>query len=327
MIIRPLMKPILLVLASLFMLGCASKSSYNADNQNPSQQVMQQNATQKQKRILVINSHQSIERYQVAESVFVESMSDYATLPVNLENESKPIEYLQDILNKQKFDAIYCIGAKALGSIDYLDPQVPVVYSAVLNWRRFKDRENFYGISSELSPQVQLTLLKYLLPDIKKVSVLYGEENQNLIRDAQAVSENLGIILNPQSVRSTHELSVFAQAALEETDALWLISDSSTLASQQNVAQLFKMTENKKVPVISYNSLFMDFGSIMSVVADLPTTARQAALLTMRLLENERPKELVQYPAGSRIIVDSKLVQKYGLTLNPESLDSIDELR
>ena len=39
---------------------------------------------------------------------------------INLEKENQPIEYLQDLLNQGDYDLVYCIGAKALGSIDFI---------------------------------------------------------------------------------------------------------------------------------------------------------------------------------------------------------------
>ncbi len=325
MITRPFFKVLLLLAFMGLFSACASQnlvSLHSATGLNQASTVIN-----KQQKILVVNSNQSVERYQMAESVFIDSVSEYQSQIINLEAEARPIDFLQDILNQHQFDVIYCIGAKALGSIDYIDPNVPVVYSSVMNWRRFVGRANYYGIASELAPQVQLTWFKYFFPEIKKIGVLYSEENQFLIDDAERASANLSLELNALKLRANNQLLQSAKLLLKEVDALWLISDSSTLSSVEDVDKLFKLSEKYAVPVFSYNPLFMEMGAVMSLVADLPTTARQAALLSMKLLEKQQPQSAIQYPAGSRIILDSQRVNDYKMILNPDYLDSVDELR
>lgn len=325
MIIRPYLNILVLFFSVVILNACAS-NLINQSSFNDSSSSSQLSAHSKQK-VLIINSNQSVERYQIAESTFIESMSDYNTKVVNLEAEKQPIEYLQDVLNTERYDLIYCIGAKALGSIDYIDPSMPVVYTAVLNWRRFQGRNNYFGIASELSPQVQLTWFKYLFPEIRNIGVFYGEENQTLIDDAKKTANNLSLKLETEMLRSDEQLMLSAKAMLNDVDALWLISDSSTLSSIESVEKLFNLAEKLNVPIFSYNSVFMDMGATMSLVADLPTTARQAALLSMKLLKNIVPKQNIQFPAGSRIILGGHKIDRYEMKLNPEGLDSVDEFR
>ncbi len=286
-----------------------------------------QNILKESKRVLVINSNQSIERYQIAESTFVAALNEYSTRVINLEDERQPVEFLQDILNANSYDLIYCIGTKALGSIDYIDPDLPVVYTAVLNWRKFQNRKNYFGISSELSPQVQLTWFKYFFPDMKNIGVFYSEKNESLINDAQAVSKNLSLKLKAVKITNDDELLTSAKTFLSEIDALWLISDSITISSVKSVDALFNLAEKQRLPVITYNPVFVDMGAMMSLVADLPTTARQAALLAMKILEKDLPLQAVQFPAGSRIILNGEKLKRYKVKLSPDVLDSVDELR
>ena len=278
------------------------------------------------KKVLVVNSNRSVDRYQVAETTYISSLSGMQTTALDLGDEKQPIEYLQDILNQNDFDIIYCIGAKALGSIDFIDPGLPVVYNAVLNWRRFQDRQNYFGIASELSPQVQLTWFKYFFPDIKRVGVFYSQENQSFIDDANHAANNLGLNLHALKINHTGQLILSAEKLLSDVDALWLISDSSTLSSIKNVNALFKEADKYQVPIITYNPVFMDVGAMMSLVADLPTTARQAALVSMKVSEQSKYKQAIQFPAGSRIILNADKVAEYNIKLSPYSMDSVDEL-
>lgn len=318
---RPRFILILLITLLFVVTGCASNGPVSIVKTSAPQTINQTG------KVLVINSNQSIERYSVAEQVFLNSMQNDELVVINLETEQQPIEQLQDILNQQGFDVIYCIGAKALGSIDYIGPNLPVVYTAVLNWRKFENHQNYFGISSELSPEVQLTWMKYFFKGINTIGVFYSDENTSLIADAENVSKNLLVNLKPVLLSEGQDLLKTAKPVMSELDALWLISDSHTLSSTQDVADLFALADRLNVPVFTYNPLFIDYGALMSFAADLPTTARQAALLTTKLLENKRTQQAIQFPAGSRIILNRERLKRYQMQLNPGVLDSIDELR
>ena len=203
---------------------------------------------------------------------------------------------------------------------------MPVVYSSVLNWRKFQERDSYFGIASELSPQVQLTWLKYFFPEINNIGVFYSEENKSLIEESYNASNDLALNLKAFKLNGDDQLMLSAEKLLKDVDALWLISDSNTLSSIHNINSLLATANQLKVPVIAYNSVFMQLGAMMSLVADLPTTARQAALLTTKLLENNSPKSSVQFPAGSRIILNTTKVNNYKTKLNLGALDSVDEL-
>ena len=110
------------------------------------------------------------------------------------------------------------------------------------------------------------------------------------------------MILKPVKLKSDDPLEKSAESLLKNIDVLWLISDSSKISSIENVSALFELAEKSKVPVITYNPLFMDLGAVMSLASDLSTTFRQAALLAQKLLDNEILDSSTQFPAGSQII-------------------------
>lgn len=307
----------LLIMMVCVLAGCVS---------NKVQVVEEPGVAGIKKKVLVLNSNQSVERYQIAEQYFSSSLSDYQLQVMNLQDKDKPVEYLQDQLNAEHYDLIYAIGAKALGSVNLIGPDLPVVFSAVLNWRRFKNQENYFGISSELSPQVQLTWFKYFFPDINTIGVLYSEENEYLIEEAEYVARNLGVRLVATQVRSQAHLKESAQNLLDQVDTLWLISDSYILSSVEKVRQLFAQADARKVPIFTYNPVFVEMGALMSLAADLPTIGRQAALMADDILERNWPEESIQFPVGSRIMLNSQKIREYSLKLNAGALDSVDEI-
>jgi len=281
---------------------------------------------EKQARILLVNTNRQIDRYETAETSFTKTLENSSIHTVDLGHDSQPIETLQDLLNKERFDAIYCIGAKALGSIDYIDPDMPIIFSSVLNWRRFDAQDNYNGIASEVAPEAQLTWFKYFFPEIKNIGVLYSSDNKQLLQDAALSADALGLRLITQEINAETQLDNRAIKLLSQIDALWLISDPSVLASTDQTNRVFEMAHEANVPIFTYHSFFMQIGATLSITADLPTTGRQAALMIKKALKQPRDKQTVQFPAGSSITLNIKKAEAYKLTLYEDALDSVDKL-
>jgi len=280
--------------------------------------------------ILIVNTNSRIDRYAIAEASFTESISDTKSNTdirvLDLGTELHPLEILQDTLNEHDYDAIYAIGAKALGSVDYIDPDMPVIFSSVLNWRRFHGQDNYYGIASEVAPKAQLTWFKYFFPEVKKVGVLHSVDNLQLIQDARISANELSLTLIASDVKAEDSLEKKANTLLDQIDVLWLVSDPVVLATTGKAELLFELAHKKGIPVLSYNRFFDDLGALLSITADLPTTGRQAALMMKNVLAQHANKESVQFPAGSRISLNAAKAKAYGIVLNEDALDSVDEL-
>jgi len=278
-------------------------------------------------RILVVNTNNSVERYQVAQKAFMETLKGGNISTLDLEKDNHPVDTLQDVLNEQSYDAIYCIGAKALGSIDYIDPDTPVIFSSVLNWRRFSSQPNYYGVASEIAPEAQLTWFKYFFPETKKIGVIYSANNQKLIHHVINSVDNLSMQVIAEKINSQDQLAIKVKELLPKVDALWLISDPIVLASTSNAKRLFESATSQNIPIFAYNSFFVEMGAALSISADLPTTGRQAAMIVRKVIKNTvKQGDSVQFPAGSNISLNLKKVRTYKMMLNESALDSVNEI-
>ena len=276
-------------------------------------------------KVLVVNSNSALLRYSVPAQAFSKMMAGVQLIQVDLAGDERPIDTLQDTINANKVDAIYCIGAKALGSIDYLGGNTPVVYSSVLSWREFKNRKHFFGVTDGVAPAAQLAWFKHFFPDITTIGVLYSETTEEVMDDAEKSAEALSLKL--QAIKLTtdaREQQIIN--LLSNVEAIWLLPDPAVLDSEANSVQLFELAHRKKIPVFAYNPFFMDLGATLSINADLATTGRQAALMIQSLKQGIRPENNIQFPAGSNVSLNLRKVQQYNMSLDSDALNSVSEL-
>ena len=284
------------------------------------------NNTSASAKVLVVNSNSALPRYSVPEQAFIKQMKEVELLQVDLANDEHPTETLQDTLNAHNVDAIYCIGAKALGSIDYLSPPAPVVYSSVLSWREFQNRAHFFGVTDGVAPAAQLAWFKHFFPTIKSIGILYSETSISVIEDAKQSAQALSLNLMTQELSPGIEREKQISAFIQSVDALWILPDPVVLDSEANTLQLFELAHRLQVPVFAYNPFFMDLGATLSINADLATTGRQAALMVQTLSQSRVPPNQVQFPAGSNVSLNLRNVKQYNMTLDGDALNSVSEL-
>ena len=113
---------------------------------------------------------------------------------------------------------------------------------------------------------------------------------------------------------------------LKEIDALWLISDPVVMSDKKTLIELFKQCDASKIPVLSYHDAFADYGAMVIVSVDNPTTGRQAAAISREVLSKDIVRKKVQLPAGSHIFFNLKKANEYGLKYREMALSAVNRV-
>ncbi|NOR71581.1 MAG: hypothetical protein GQ532_18155 [Methylomarinum sp.] len=274
--------------------------------------------------LLIVNSDYSVKKYALAQDVF-EANQEKPSISINLPDLSS--DEASDLIKKNQFKIIYCIGTKAYLLVQRLVPEQNIVFSSAINWRRLPVTEKSYGIAQELPAGMQLMMYRYLFPEIKKIGVLYSKQfNNELLQEAIQSAEDMGIDVIGQDVSDGQNLSTAIKKLLPEVDALWLISDPHVLADRAAVSVIFQQTKISKKPVFTYSKVFIDFGALLVISADTPTIGRQVSARVDDLLGGRVDMERVSIPAGSHVVLNMKQLKNYSLKLNKEALGSVNQI-
>ena len=132
-------------------------------------------------------------------------------------------------------------------------------------------------------------------------------------------------LLNTESVALLAEPTALKKL-LPKVDALWLIPDPIVISNIESVNKLFGQCQTAGKPIYTYDKAFAGLGATLIMSADIPTMIRQSAEIIFSIQEDRKIEEKVQNPAGSHIILNMKKVEEYGLNLNIEALDSVNEI-
>ena len=276
--------------------------------------------------VLIINSDISIKNYSLAHTGF-KSVIPNPKGEINLGNKWKEKSETEKIIREASPAIIYCIGIKAYLFAQEVTNDATVIFSSIINWRRLTIKENTYGISSELLPSMQLTMYRYLFPKTNKIGVLYSKEyNEEWMQQAREDAKDIGISLVGIPINKKTNIASALKKLLKNVDAIWLTSDPVVLSKTDAVTNIFQQCNAANIPVFTYSEAFIDAGATLVISADIPTTGKQAARLTLDLLSRQEKIEKVNTPAGSHISINLKKVEENKLMLNAEALDSVNQI-
>lgn len=278
------------------------------------------------KGVLVLNSDSSIYKYSLAES---ELKSKIANIEGEIDLGSKWIDErkIEKIIHDINPCVIYCIGSKAYQMAYKLAEKKNIIFSLVINWRRHPIDKGTYGISNELLQGTQLMMYRYFFKDVSKIGILYNSKyNEEWFDIAVESAKDVGISIIGKSINEPDKIESALNNLLPNVDALWLIPDPTVIYDIESVNKLFKQCQTAGKPIYTYDKAFVNLGATLIMSADIPTMIKQSAEIVSGIRENMEIEEKVQNPAGSHIILNMKKVEEYGLNLNIEALDSVNEI-
>jgi putative ABC transport system substrate-binding protein len=278
------------------------------------------------KGVIILNSDMSIYKYSLAQT---ELKSKITNLKGEIDLGSKWIDEkkIKRMILDVNPDVIYCIGSKAYQMAYKLAGKKNIVFSLVINWRRHPIDKGTYGISNEPLQGTQLMMYRYFFPDVNKIGILYSNTyNEEWFDAAVESARDVGISIIGKSISKPDKIESALKKLLPKVDALWLIPDPIVISDIESVNKLFGQCQAAGKPIYTYDKAFAGLGATLIMSADIPTMIRQSAEIVFSIQEDRKIEEKVQNPAGSYIILNMKKVEEYGLNLNIEALDSVNEI-
>jgi len=239
-------------------------------------------------------------------------------------------------LVREKVDVIVAINTPGARAAIGATKEIPIVMGIVgdpiatgLVSNLSRPGGNVTGVSNmsgELAAK-RLSILKELLPALKRVGVLFNSEDPVTgpqFRDTLRAAEQLSVEIRFFPVRNEETLSAsFSQLITWQSGAiLWLAGQASPYLSQT-----IKFANANGVPSMALFPGEVREGGLISYYADHRELYRRVAAYVDMILKGKKPGEMpVEQPSKFELVVNLKTAKGLGITVPQSLLARADEL-
>ncbi|MCI6870804.1 ABC transporter substrate-binding protein [Streptococcus hyointestinalis] len=233
---------------------------------------------------------------------------------------------LQSISEKliRKNDLVLGIATTAAQSLASLSTDVPILFTDVtdpVSASLVKSMKHPGGIAtgtSDMAPIAkQVELLKEVLPNVKKVGIMYTTSERNSevqVNQAKKLFKKAGIETVVKGISSTNDVQDTAKSLMSKSDALFIPTDNTIVSSINLVTELSK---EMKVPVIGGSADVVAQGVLFTYGADYESLGRQTAKMAIQILKGKKPSEIpAEYPKAVKAVVNKKIAKLLGIDVS-----------
>ena len=207
------------------------------------------------------------------------------------------------------------------------DKNIPVVFNAVsdpvaakLAVSDTEPAKNISGISDKLPVEDQLKLIRKVLPEAKKIGILYTTSEANsvsTIEEYKKLAPKYGFEIVEKGIGKAAEIPQAADVLLTQVDCISNMTDNTVVSA---LAVILEKANALKIPVFGSEEEQVKNGCIASAGLDYIELGKSAGIMAGRVLNGEDintiPYETIK---EAKITVNEDVATKLGITL-PEEL-------
>lgn len=222
---------------------------------------------------------------------------------------------------------VVAVGLKAALAAKLEIVDTPVLYMMILDPLKHRlTADNMTGVLLEIPTDRQFKIMRTFLPTLRRIGMMYDpDKSAPKLKEAAARASVYEFRLQGFPVENEKDVPQQLRTLLSESEALWLIPDSTVL-TDESIRFILESAVAKQVPVIGFSSELTRLGALLSMSIDYGEVGREAGLLAKRIVNGEQRLPLNPVSVQRvKITVNQKTARYLGVTI-PKELDNlIDE--
>jgi len=214
------------------------------------------------------------------------------------------------------------------------EAKIPVIFNAVSDPVAAKLAESdtqamdgITGVSDMLPVDEQLKLIREMLPDAKKIGILYTTSEANSVSTIETYKEKVGeygFELVEKGITNAAEIPQAVDLLVSEVDCISNMTDNTVV---ENLPILLEKATAKNIPVFGSEEEQVGNGCIASAGIDYIELGKKAGVMAARVLKGEDIKNIpYETLTESKITINTDAAEKIGVTI-PQSITDRAEVK
>ncbi|OZI42067.1 ABC transporter substrate-binding protein [Bordetella genomosp. 5] len=223
-----------------------------------------------------------------------------------------------------KPDAIVAIATPSAQAVVASTKTVPVVYSAVTDPVAAQlvpgmqaSGTNVTGVSDLLALDKQIELIKKVVPEAKRVGMVYnpGEANSVVVvKQLQELLPKAGMTLVEAAAPRTVDVASAARSLIGKVDVIYTNTDNNVVSAYE---ALVKVGNDAKLPLIASDTDSVKRGAIAALGINYRDLGVQTGKMVGRILKGEQPGAIPSETSSKlELFVNPGAAEKQGVTLS-----------
>jgi putative ABC transport system substrate-binding protein len=268
---------------------------------------------------------------------FVEGLKDAGyvdgqNVSIEVQNAQADQSNLKTIAQKfaaDNKDLVLAIATPAAQSMAAETKDIPILITAVtdpassdLVASNDKPDCNVSGTSDMNPVKEQIELLQKLVPDAKKIAIMYCSGEQNSVIQANMAAEaakELGIESENKTVTSTNDVAQVTESLIGNYDAVYIPTDNVLASSMPLVSSI---TNPKGLPVIVGEQGMVEGGGLASIAIDYKELGKITGSMAAEIFGGADITTMpIRYTENPELIVNEVAAEELGVTI-PDDIKS-----
>lgn len=258
----------------------------------------------------------------------------------NVEQDKKlALKTAQGFVNKA-VDLIVALGTgSSLAALEATaKQQIPIVFSIVgapkatgIIHDYDDSKRNITGVSMKVPMKEQFQIIKDILPDVKKLGVIYCTEMPQAVatgQEAAAVASDFGWkpLINSFPKEQLPQLEKKVGSLAQNVDFIYIPTDP-ILGSPDNFQTIIRISDDHKIPVVVVTKKFVENGALAAVHCDFYEIGRQAADPIAHVLAGVDVRTIPsQKPTIKKISLNLKKAQQLNIKIKRNVILKADNI-
>ncbi len=211
---------------------------------------------------------------------------------------------------------------------------IPVIFNAVsdpvaakLAESETQAMDGITGVSDMLPVEEQLKLIREMLPDAKKIGILYTTSEANSVSTIESYKAKVGeygFELVEKGITNAAEIPQAVDLLVAEVDCITNMTDNTVV---DNLPILLEKASAKNIPVFGSEEEQVGNGCIASAGIDYIDLGKKAGVMAARVLKGEDIKSIpYETLTESKITINTDAAAKLGVTI-PQTITDRAEVK
>lgn len=148
--------------------------------------------------------------------------------------------------------------------------------------------KNITGASIDIPLNIQFDKFKQIVPNLKKIGVLYTQNTESLIPQAKIIAKQQNLELIALKVSHEKELPSKLDSLAAQVQGIWSVADIN-LYKEKTTRYILINTLRKRMPFMGFSKYVVESGALFALDFDYKAVGRQAGGIVNKILAGRSP--------------------------------------